>query len=201
MFMSKSNQIHVTKQIYLAHKNNHGVLGYLHFKTIVPNRMYFWISNKNLNNDPNIDKFIDIISFLNKLFIRDNSDLYEFKPPGQEIVPEKNVYRSQATFAFHLDNGDTQTFSKKYQDLTAEDIRNIDVWAPVNTDISNMNKRYKNEIPSWQKSMNVRNYSRDNDGLRSNCDRSSLNNMISGYGSDMKMLHNLKDQQLKKYKV
>lgn len=200
MFMSRSNQIHVTKQIYLAHKNNHGILGYLYFKTIVPSRMYFWVSNKNLENNPDIDKFIDIVTFLNKLFIKDNSDLFEFKAPGEDIMAEQNVYKAEATFAYHLDNGSTYAISKKFQDLTAEDIRNIDVWAPQTTDISNINKRYRNEIPAWQKSMNVRNYSRENEGLRTTANRSSLNNILNGYGDDMKMLQNMKTQQLKKYK-
>lgn len=200
MFMSKTNQINVTKQIYLLHKSNHGVLGYLHFKMNVPNRMYFWISNKNLNNDPNVDKFIDIVAFLNKMFIKDNSDLYEFKSAENDDLLDKNVYKSQAMFGLHLDDGSIISYSKDYQNLTAEDIRNLDVWTPQTVEVSNINKRYKNEVPVWQKSMNTRNYSRDNEGLRTTSNRASLNTIISGYGDDMKLIRKLKEAQSKKYK-
>jgi len=187
VFMSISNQINVTKQIYLLHKSNSGVLGYLYFKGIVPQAMSKWISTQMIPDHQSSECIVD---YLNKMFIRKHSELYEFKTNDNiQIIPDNNVYRGSAIVTSY--EGDRMiTQEKKYKDLLASDYGSIDVWAEETTEYSDADMRYSNKIPFWRTTVHARHYDKSNDGFRSNVERSSLGNSISGYGDAFADLQN-----------
>jgi hypothetical protein len=188
VFMDIRNQIFITKQIYLLHRGNSGNLNYLYFKTIIPQKMSNWIKKYK---DPSISNDY-IISYLNKLFIKDCFELYEYKTDiGTLVAPiEPNVYRSEAI----LDNG--TIIKKKYGDLLASDYGLVDVWAEQTTEIDLNVPRHKNLV-RIQKSMNTRSYDRDNEGYHNSMEFSSLGNIVNGHGAD---ISDLKKRKYEKYK-
>lgn len=201
IFMSRENQIFLTKKMYRMHKNNHGLSTYLHFKDLIPNRMRQWISNKKINQSRDAVLYgIDMLNYLNDMFIRDNADVYTFKPNEHlENVPDKNVYKGSYTIAHYADNdGDIYFTQKKPTELLADDIRNLDVWGEQTTYVSNENMRYNNQIPYWQKNMNIRHYDRGNEGYRASVKNSSLEGKLNGYKYAMDELVKLSQNKLKK---
>lgn len=192
VFMDVPNQIFITKQIYSLHRRNNGNLNYLYFKTIIPKKMINWIKKYK---DPSISNDY-IISYLNKLFIKECFDLYSYKSiVGSLIAPiETNVYRSEAILGKY-DNGIT-IIKEKYGDLLASDYGSIDVWAEQTTEID-LNTSRHNNLVRIQKSMNTRSYDRDNEGYQNSIEFSSLGNVVNGYGSDM---NDLKKRKYEKYK-
>lgn len=194
VFMNISNQIHITKQVYQLHKNNMGNLNYLYFKSIVPVRMSDWL----LMYDGPSESNESIVYYLNKLFIKSCFDLYTYKTNANIATAlDTNVYRAELTLGVCDEHDKITTVTKKYNNLLASDYGSIDVWALQTTDISTANSRNKNMIPIYQKSMNIRNYDKNNEGYHTTTENASLNTNISGYGDDMK---NLIDKKINLYK-
>lgn len=198
-FMNLSNQRHLTKKIYLLHKSNNGLLTYLHFKDIVPLKMKEWIQKKDINKyRATISAVIDMLDYLNKLFISDNYELYTIM--GYEVPNiDSNVYRNKLLISYITDDDNTLVIEKRPEEMLVEDIRNLDVWAEQTIEVSNKNRRYNNQIVPWQASMHTRNYDRTNQGYaHADPTRASLETPIYGYGDEIKKLHKLVDNQLKK---
>lgn len=189
-FMHISNQINLTKKVYLLYKANNGLIGYLHFKKIVPARMLAWIS-KNKDITETIPNAIDMLSYINKLFLRQNHDIYS----STDIAAENNIFRSNfnVSTSFPGRPGVAMIVEKNGASLTADDIKNLDVWEECSTEINNDAMRYRNSVPIWQKSMNTRHYDRGNQGYRSSPEHSSITTFVSGYGDAMTELRKMVD--------
>ncbi len=197
-FMNLSNQRLLTKKIYIMHKNNNGLLQYLYFKEIVPVRMQEWINKKNINSLKTLRSgSLDMIDYLNKLFINDNNDLYALTGYEYQHM-DSNVYRTKLSIQHEHDAPVVQKCPKE---MLLDDIRNMDVWAKQTIEVSNKNKRYNNAIVPWQASMHKRNYDLSNQGYKhADPNRASLENSIYGYGDDIKRLYKKIDAQLKNSK-
>lgn len=197
LFMTVSNQIYLTKQIYMLHKHNHGRLGYLYFKTVVPKKMMQWINAMLI---PQKSLSTDILYYLNKVFVKDASNLYTFKTSDNiDLVVDRNVYKNPISLSSYDDNTNTIiTDVKQPNHLLASDYGLIDVWQPQTTEVTNAAFRYRNAIPVWKSGMNVRHYDRNNDGLRAPIARSSIDTFVSGYGSAYQSIIDMKDEQYKK---
>lgn len=196
LFMNLSNQIYLTKQIYQLHKQNHGRLGYLYFKEIVPIKMYKWISKLHI---PQKSLSTDILYFLNKTFIKQSPGLYEYKT--QDIINpviDTNVYKSQMHLSNCDDNDNISTTVKMSNELLASDYGSIDVWKHQSVEVTNEMLRYGNKVPMWQKSMNTRHYDKANDGLASTVDRASINTVTLGYKGHYSDLVERKNQRYQK---
>ena len=137
-------------------------------------RMIKWARETNI--DDYEDMFNDTMAtlrYLNKKFVVENGDLYDIS--GCHAL---NMFQNKGV----VTNRCGTTATKKYDEMTAGDYHTIDLWKPVNVTQENSMFRYKNEIPMWQKSMNRRHYSRENDGLHAaKAERASLNNQLRGY--------------------
>lgn len=185
LFTSLTNQIVLTKQIYKLHRENGGRLNYIYFKSILPNIINAWILKYSIAELSQHDIYsMDVVSYLNKQFIDNNYHLYEFKSEAVFTVkPDTNPYKLDAMIGYCKDGDDRVNIKpKKYTELLAQDYNQIDVWAEQSTSVSINDSRYNDEIPVWQSSMNIRNYDRDNEGYREGPERSSLGNMLMGYG-------------------
>lgn len=193
VFMSISNQICVTRKILLLHQGNSGMLQYLYFKGIVPNRMAQWISTYNV---PENLYQIDMLAYLNKQFIKSASELYIFNNKM-----DSNVYRNSVTLGSCAGERDDDVMlkTKKYSELMAADYNLLDIWAEQTVEVSDINMRNRNQIPVWQKSMNIRNYDRSNQGFASNTpNAASLENPVCGYPDVMDLLKKMKDDKYAK---
>jgi hypothetical protein len=69
----------------------------------------------------------------------------------------------------------------KYHNMTADDYRNLNLWAPVNTYIDNNRMRNKNRIPEWQLIGHKRFYDTSDSGSLRHEHREQV---VSGYRSD-----------------
>jgi hypothetical protein len=187
-FMEISNQIYLTKKIYLLHKSNHGLMDYLYFKDVVPKIMKDWAIKNNINNIKSLKESYNELYYINKLFINSNGYLYNINSGLNNLrhLPNINVYRSKITLGYSVeDNGEIASETKLYKDMLASDIVNIDVWEKQTDEVSYDNFRYKNQIPIWQKTMQNRHYDRDNEGYQTDDpERASLNNQVHGYNMD-----------------
>lgn len=191
-FMSLSNQRFLTKKIYLLHRSNNGILGYLHFKESVPLRMRNWVQKQDANQYKQvINGSIDILTYLNKIFVHDNYDLYSIK------------YSNTVDVSYSIgDNAqDIVILKKKPEEIMACDYANMDVWTEQTTEATN-NVRYNNKIPHWQRTMNIRHYDRNNQGFQhADSNRASLDTPVHGYGDEMKKLCKLSDSRLKAHQT
>lgn len=202
-FMSPANQRLLTKKIYLLHTGNNGTATYSYLKALIPRRMNKWVNSMDVNGFKKLTyDSVDMITYLNKLFVTDNSDLYEIIRMG--IASESNVYRNRLTIGYvteEVENGvyRTVTAEKKPEELLAEDIRNLDVWAEQTVEISDNRNRYGNTVPIWQRSLHKRHYDTANQGYHhSDSNRASLDSPVYGYGDEMQKLQQMMDRQLEK---
>ena len=201
IFMSNENIINISKQIYILHKNNRGLNGYLYFKDIIPKRMYKWAIHNNINKYSDVSSLNSIVDVINKKFIHDNYDLYDPKTNDSVAIPDSNVFKSSATLS-SVDDNKVLTEEKKYSEFMADDYGKLDVWQETAININNEDIfRYKNKIPLWQSSMSTRHYDRSNEGLRTSSDRSSLGNLVRGNKYDMESLAKLSDHVYSKFNV
>ena len=128
--------------------------------------------SENLNKED-----LDILTSLRKLnkkFITNHACVYD-----KSNKASMNVFRVMDTVTVDA-CGNEET--KKYSEMTADDYRNMDVWQNNQEYTYNKRNRYNNAIPMWQKSMNIRHYEKESDGLHtSNSDRASLDSQLRGY--------------------
>lgn len=200
VFMSNKNKLLLTKEIYLLHKGNNGILDYLYFKNVVESAMIEWISNMLAMNDCDT-RSMDILVFLNKTFIKTHGYLYEYKSRDKiEVLVDTNVYRSEASIGYCDDDDNIQIQQKKYKDLLASEYGSIDVWKEQSVEMTpDSRARYGIKVPFYQRTMQIRHYDRSNEGYSTTADRASLNNFVSGYGSALTAIQNKKDELYKKY--
>lgn len=184
IFMSEENIRKVIKEVFLLHQSNGGKLHYLYFRRILPNIMYKWVNCNKIPTSLNID----IIEYLNKLFIKRHDNLYTFKTNSrvddEQPLIDTNVYRVGTTLGITTEDDQIMSVRKKGKELMASDYQLIDVWKEQTTEISSASSRNGNKIPVWQRSMNTRNYDRSGEGYASiDSSEASWDNHSRGYGS------------------
>jgi hypothetical protein len=182
IFMSEENIRKISKEVFLLHQSNGGKLHYLYFRRILPNIMFNWINNRR---NP-ISNNMDIITYLNKLFITKHDNLYTYKTNSlinDQPLIDSNVYRVDTTLGMTIDDN-IVPIRKKGKELLASDYQLIDVWKEQTTEVSSASSRNGNKIPVWQRSMNIRNYDRSGEGYAAiDSNEASLDNHSRGYGS------------------
>lgn len=169
IFLSKKNIDHVVYTVMKlneANKNNNNMDNIKQ----IPNYMLNWSNRENINDFEYVyDDILLVLQFLNNKFLNDNSFLFD--------MVSNNIFKVKDTV---LENGNKT--KKKYNEMTADDYKTLDVWQEQNVFVYNNINRYKNTIPIWQKSMNVRHFERESEGLHAyNADRASLDNQVRGY--------------------
>jgi hypothetical protein len=139
----------------------------------IPTLMEKWSNKENINDWEDLtNNHLMVLKFLNKRFLTDHNGLFNKHCNGLNVFKVKAIV---------TDKCGRQSL-KKYDEILAADYHTIDVWQEQETSRFNKNFRYDNAIPSWQRTMNIRQYDRSNDGLHaSNPVRASLNNQIHGY--------------------
>ena len=113
------------------------------------------------------------IELMNNQFIKENRHLYR----GRDM----NIFGKGAS-VLDYSAGVPILVKKKYKDFMPNDIRNMDVWQPIHIGTQDSKQRYNNRIPSWQRTMNIRNIDRDPSTYNVNlADRESIEQPTRGF--------------------
>lgn len=179
VFNSTSNVDYITKHMYLKHSYSGGVTPQGVFTKAIPLMMMNWSVTQNLDSFEgwNNYHYILTLDYINDKFIKDHKEYYTVE--GSDT----NIFKVEVPVG-HMNEFDGKVYEKKkYDEMTAQDYQNLDVYGPMQVFTQNGEKnRYKNKIPTWQRSMNIRQYSKENEGLASNSwARASLVVPIRGY--------------------
>jgi hypothetical protein len=176
IFLSEKNIHYMTYYIVSLNKTTTGQQ-LINLAKRIPGLMVQWSKKEDLNDfEYAHDNVLLTLSFLNKKFLVNNAYLYK----GTENS-NFNVFRTKDIVTDKCGNAE----SKKYDEMTADEYRTLDVWREEQVFTYDKLNRYQNKIPTWQKSMNIRQYDRSNDGLHSAfSDRASLNSQVRGYNMD-----------------
>lgn len=178
-FLCNENRKMMVRRLYLLHKEKGGDLDPDNFANLVNARMDDFAIKHNLHGFESLTKYdwLHTIHYINKKFIDTNRELYN------DLIPqETDVF--QARFAgTGLDLDGNEIFqAKKGDELTVDDMRNLNVYKKMEVVRDPKKFRYGNKIPFWQNT-SMRRYDRSNEGFRhgSMAERASLQNPIRGY--------------------
>lgn len=177
MFLMRSNVAYICKHIYGLHRQYGGRLPEYLYVEAIPEMMRMWAIKENLDSFEGGFNWVLTLDYINNKFVDDNLEYY-----AQEGV-DTNVFRTIAPVGTMNEYDGKKYQSKKYREMTAADYQTLDVYGPLKTYISNDGPyRNGNKFPVNQRSVNKRQFSRENDGLRSeNWARASLEVPIRGY--------------------
>lgn len=141
LFMSRGNIARL-----LAKINKLRVEYGFNAKPPIWSEMMRWAQEININNCSTAYEYdtATLMNMLNERFIKENPRLY-----CKNINGDINVFRQKAQIL-----SDGKLITKKYADFMPDDIRNMNVWGPVNIGISNEQQRYNNKFPTWQMNNN-----------------------------------------------
>ena len=178
VFLLKENVAYISKYIYMMHRQNGGRMSQGLFMKAVPELMRMWSIKENVDMFEGGFDWALTLDYLNNRFVDDHKSYYA--TDGADT----NVFQAIIPVGTVDEYGGKVYESKKYDEMTAFDYQNLDVYGPMRTFVSDVSGPYrnKNRIPVNQKSMNTRQFSRENEGLRSeNWARASLEVPIRGY--------------------
>lgn len=143
----------------------------------IPSYMVKWANEQDIDDFECLhDNILLTLDFLNKKFLINYSCLYD-RADSNSL----NVFQITGKVT---DKCNRQS-NKKYDEMLASDYHTLDLWQPFEEFTYDKRNRYCNKIPVWQKSMQIREYDRSNDGLHAAIpERASLDNQIHGYDMD-----------------
>ena len=175
IFLSKKNVHYMTYYLIKLSKKNMTNNQPSELVSLIPKMMLEWAKKNNINDSEYIyDNILLTLEFLNKKFIINHACVY-----GKNDKKNLNVFRGfQSVTIDSCGNSEI----KKNDMLTADNYKNMDVWEERQEYTYDKRNRYGNAIPIWQRSMNIRQYDHESDGLHtSNPDRASLDTQVRGY--------------------
>lgn len=179
-FLSKSNICKLIKLLYFNHREQGGKSTLKLFIKTVPKLASKFVIDENMHNYEYINgsNWVQELKHANTRFTNQYRTLFRWKPGHH--CPLMNPFRQQYQVS-RINEWDNITEQKRGDMLLADDIKQLDVWKPYQIDRSNRNFRYKNKIPIWQKSMQIRHYDRSNEGLTYSRENSEREGIIRGY--------------------
>ena len=190
LFLSKKNIYYMTHALVTLNKankankaNNKHVINSNksnnetnELQGLVTNLMNEWALQNKINNaDGATGDIIENLEFLNNKFLKEYGYLYDMDESNT-----LNVFRIKDV----VTDDCSRQYTKKYDEMLATDYHTLNLWRGNNKDTYANNAKFRdcNRIPVWQKSMNVRHYDLDNDGLHaSKFERASLDTQTRGY--------------------
>ena len=174
LFLNKHNIKNMTYLILsLSHRNNSTIPKDI-VRENIPIVMKEWSKKLPVNNFNSASgNRILTLEYINKQFLSDNCNLY-----NKNAIRALNIFKMSDIVTDKYNNAQV----KKYDEMTASDYHTLNVWRPQRTYAADSQSRYCNKTPIWQKSMNIRQYDKTNDGLQTAIpERASLNSQVHGY--------------------
>lgn len=190
VFVSDSNQALLANSLYQTARQNGNKASLEKFFNLIPLALDEFCKKTDISGyamaedtATGIVNWTDILRAVNNDFLKFCYNLLKWNT--------FNPFRSW------VEVGDAENRRQvRMQDVLADDIPTINVWATQDTQRENKNFRYENKIPVWQWSMNTRHYDKSNEGFAcGDPDRASLDNPIYGY--DMKPIYKVLDNWTK----
>lgn len=182
-FMSPVNVKYITKYMYLKHRQNGGKSPRVLFEKSIPLMMKSWSVKENLDSFEGWNNYHWVLTmdYINDKFMKDHKEYYTMQ--GSDT----NVFKAHVPVGHQNEYDGVVYETKKLDEFNHIDMQNYDVWGKVEAFTQNKSVyRYKNSIPFWQSSVHTRNYSLENEGLRSNSwARASLETPQRGYATGM----------------
>lgn len=161
------------------------VMKFPEFLDLIKRLMVTWARKNKIDQmttDPVVNSFVEVLDYTNREFKKDHLEYLGLEPIGSGANDNYDVDLFRAgQYTGELNEFTNSMSYKKYDEMTPDDIRNLDVWRQDERFRSNKNFRYKNWIPAWQTSMSKRHYDKDNDGLRATVKTASRGNLVRGY--------------------
>lgn len=167
LFLSKDNKEYLIENLYKLHKKFGGGTEKKVFERKVPKMMQKYADINRLDDIDSLNdiNWLEILHFTNDQFIKlhylkfKKNAPHSFKYTNSINQTEINLFKQK------VESGENIRTKKMPYEITAEDIKSIDVWEPIDNYRSNDNFREKNKVEVWQTAPHKRNYDRGNDGL------------------------------------
>lgn len=183
LFLSKDNKKYLIGAMFKMHKKFGGGLKKNKFVESVPTMMDEYSKENSLDDFESLhdNDWLEILHFTNDRFIK------------KYYIKFKEMARHSFNVEDSLGQSEINVFKEKVMArgseqrpdrLTAEDIKNIDVWEPIEEYRDNNKFRKKNKFRVWQTSVHNRRYDRSNEGLQHGNDRVS-SRVVPQRGYDM----------------
>ena len=153
VFLSENNQNLLLRSINRILSNNSSKIIDLNKLSLLQDEylMNTDITKFKMAYDPEQINWVELLKYINNHFIRQTYKLINWKPTVDKKITQPDDYR------------------------------NLNVWAKKEINITNDRQYQSNKIPVWRRSLHMRSYDRDNEGLRYSNDNSSREEKIRGY--------------------
>jgi len=175
LFLSKDNKKYLTESMYKMHKKFGGGLQKKDFIKKVPEMMEEYAKKNSLDDFESLhdNDWLEILHFTNDKFIKGH--YMKFKKMAKHSFDVQDSLNQSEINVFKegIESGVNTRVVKRPDHLTAEDIKSIDVWEPIEHYTENSNFRRNNKFRVWQKAVHKRNYDRSNEGLQHGNDKVS----------------------------
>jgi hypothetical protein len=192
LFLTKENTHNVISSMYSIH-TQHGFNSPVEdFQKNIPRMMRKWAVENNINSfealGGDVNNFIEVLDFINRLFIKQNYELVTMATPLDNHIPDIKVTKYPGVQIGNINEYEHTIERKDLKDLMASDYNQIDVWRHQETNVWDGHYRNGNRIGIDQISRHKRNYDRGHfggelDGLRTTIENASWeNNHQRGYG-------------------
>jgi hypothetical protein len=124
--------------------------------------------------------WIEVLDFINNKFIKEHDPMInsidphkpayfgdDYRNGKRNAKVDFNVQRIVSQVGVKNEKSNTLEY-KKYEDMTADDMRTLDVYRDWKVEVSNDDYRYNNSFPVWRTSVQKRHFARDSadQGLR-----------------------------------
>ncbi len=164
LFLSRDNKKFVSKNLYKLHRKFGGGLEERVFEKEVPLLMDKWSEVTPLDDMESLNDvdWMEILHFTNDKFIKNHYLRFKKMAKHSFAVADSLGQSEIDVFKEKIKTGKEL---KKPDHLTAGDIKNIDVWEPLETYVDDKKFRRNNKFRVWQKAVHKRNYDRSNEGL------------------------------------
>lgn len=172
LFLSAKNQTHLIQYIISQNIKNQTGNDLTQLEKLIPIMMKEWVAIQNLDDFEYLfDNNLLTLAFINNKFLVNNGCVFQREK-------NTNVFHTKALVTDPCGN----STMKKYNEMTADDYKTIDVWKPQQLYTYDKRNRYGNNFEAWRKHALIRHLDRSNDGLHDAIpERASLNNQLHGY--------------------
>jgi hypothetical protein len=188
LFLSKDNRKYLINAMFKIHKKFGGGLKQIAFTKSIPDMMERYAEKNHLDDFESLhdNDWLEILHFTNDKFIKEH--YLKFKKMAKHTFEVEDSLGQAEVNVFQEHLAGKNGIMKRPDRLTAEDIKNLDVWEPIEHYTDNSKFRADNKFRVWQTSVHTRNYDRSNEGLVHGNSRVA-SRVVPQRGYDMSGIH------------
>ena len=176
LFHSSSNQLLLARNLHAVNGKNGGTSKFDVFESLVPKAQKEFCRRNDITayemaetQSTGMVDWAELLRVINNNFLKFCYNMLRWN--------NFNPFRSRA-----MVGATGSRKSKKYNEMLADDIPTLDIWADQQVERYNSQYWLGNQIPVWRTTLHTRHFDRSNGGLRNgNSDRASLEGFSLGY--------------------